>query len=132
MDRKHLLSCNYSLFKKQAQIISSACDAKTRILVVGNPSNTNALAIKNGLNNIPSTNVTSLSRLDENRAVGTLAKKLGVSNSQIFNVGIFGNHSKTMFTDVSQAFWVESDFLKVNGPVFQYSDIPEGKFFIIK
>ena len=129
MDRKSLLSANYSLFQKQSKIIDAACKESTRILIVGNPANTNALAIKEGLTKIPSCNVSSLSRLDQNRAVGLLAKQLKVNVAQIFNVSIFGNHSKTMFTDVSDAFWVDSDFERLSDPALKIQEIPESKSF---
>ena len=107
MDRKDLLSANGKLFKHQAKMIEKTCKSTAKILVVGNPCNTNALAILTGSSKIQPENVTALSRLDENRAIGMIANVLKVPVSWVKNVGIYGNHSKTMVVDVSQAFYVK-------------------------
>ena len=108
MDRKDLLKTNANLFKNQSIIIKNVLKPTTRILMVGNPCNTNALVMKNILTNIPSENITALSKLDQNRAICQVSQKLKVPTANILNVNIYGNHSKTMHVDVSRAFYVNA------------------------
>lgn len=108
MLRKDLLEVNAKLFKKQAEIIDAASNCNTKVLVVGNPCNTNALAMQKVFKNIPKENITALSRLDQNRAIGIIAQKLKVSPKCLYNINIYGNHSKTLFVDISEAFYVSS------------------------
>jgi malate/lactate dehydrogenase len=121
MDRKDLLSSNGLLFKSQAKMIEKACKETTKILVVGNPCNTNALAILNN-SSIKPENITALSRLDENRAIALIANKLDVLASSVKNIGIYGNHSKTMVVDISEAFYTKNLTKKSS-----FESIKEGK-----
>lgn len=120
MNRKDLLDSNGLLFKNQAKMIEKKCKPSTKILVIGNPCNTNALAILKS-SSIKPENISALSRLDENRAVALLANETGVPFSWIKNVAIYGNHSKTMVVDVSRAFYVKNFHHKTH-----FSDIKEG------
>ena len=122
MDRKDLLESNGKLFKTQAKIIESKCKETTKVLVIGNPCNTNALAILKS-SSIKPENISALSRLDENRAISLIANKIQVPFQWIKNVAIYGNHSKTMVVDVSQAFYVKNFRHKT-----RFEDIKEGIF----
>jgi malate/lactate dehydrogenase len=121
MDRKDLLNSNGQLFKSQAKMIEKTCKKTTKILVVGNPCNTNALAILKS-SSIKEENITALSRLDENRALAVIASELGIRSHWIKNVAIYGNHSKTMVVDVTKAFYV-----KDLDPIATFNDIKEGR-----
>ena len=122
MDRKDLLKSNGELFKVQAKLIQKGLKENTKILVVGNPCNTNALAILKTSEKIKPSNITALSKLDETRAIALIANELKVPFHWIKNVSIYGNHSKTMVVDVSKAFYVKD--LPSNS---QMKDIQEGK-----
>lgn len=124
MDRKDLLESNAALFKSQAKLIDKGAKSTTKILVVGNPCNTNALAILRNSEKIREQNITALSKLDEIRAVAVVAKELGIPSHWVKNVTIFGNHSKTMVVDVSRAFYVEGLPRGAN-----ISEIAEGNLF---
>ena len=103
MERKDLLEQNAAIFKTQAQQIQDNADKNVKICVVGNPANTNAMIISEYAPKIPPKNVTSLTRLDQNRAVNQLAEKTGVSPRDINNVVIWGNHSTTQYPDYRYA-----------------------------
>ena len=100
MERSDLILDNAHIFKSQAEIINDVCSKKTNIIVVGNPANTNALIINHNTPNIPNTNITSLMKLDHNRAKSILATKLNEKVEDIENIVIWGNHSTTQVPDL--------------------------------
>jgi malate dehydrogenase len=107
MERKELLGRNGQIFVGQGKALAAKAAADVRILVVGNPCNTNCLvAYRNG-KAIPAERWSAMTRLDHNRAVSALAKKAGVANEQVTCVTIWGNHSNTQYPDFTNA--------KING-----------------
>ena len=107
MERKDLLMKNAQIFQKQGSTLAAKAANGVRILVVGNPCNTNCLiAYRNG-KDIPANQWGAMTRLDHNRAVGALAKKAGVANEDVTCVTIWGNHSNTQYPDFTNA--------KING-----------------
>jgi len=104
MVRADLLKANAKIFEGQGKAIDQYADKDVKVVVVGNPANTNALITQSYAPSIPRENFTALTRLDQNRAISQLAEKLGVGVGQIKNVIIWGNHSKTQYPDVSHAF----------------------------
>jgi len=109
MDRKDLLSKNAGIFKESGIILNKLAKKTTKILVVGNPANTNCLILKHFCPDIPKENFTCLTRLDLNRANGQIAKKLNVNVSQVKNIIIWGNHSNTQYPDVNQGYITKDD-----------------------
>jgi malate dehydrogenase len=107
MERADLLEANGAIFKPQGQALNEHAADDVRILVVGNPANTNALIAMNNAPDIPSERFTAMTRLDENRAVAQLAQKLDVGVEDVQDLVVWGNHSPTMFPDLFNA--------KVNG-----------------
>jgi malate dehydrogenase len=107
MERADLLEANGAIFKPQGEALNAHAADDVRILVVGNPANTNALIAMNNAPDIPSERFTAMTRLDENRAVAQLAQKLSVGVEEIQDLVVWGNHSPTMFPDLFNA--------KVNG-----------------
>jgi malate dehydrogenase len=107
MERADLLEANGQIFKPQGQALNAGAADDVRILVVGNPANTNALIAMSNAPDIPSERFTAMTRLDENRAVAQLAQKLGVGVEDVQDLVVWGNHSPTMFPDLFNA--------KVNG-----------------
>ena len=103
MERKDLLEQNGAIFKTQAQQIQDNADKEVKICVVGNPANTNAMIVSEFAPKINPKNVTSLTRLDQNRAVNQLAEKAGIAPRDISNVIIWGNHSNTQYPDLRSA-----------------------------
>lgn len=104
MKRRDLLSANASIFGPQGAALAEVADDSVRVVVVGNPANTNALLTSRGAAGvIPPDRFSALSRLDQNRAIGQLAKKLRVLPRQICDVAIWGNHSQTQFPDIQRA-----------------------------
>ncbi|MFV0374624.1 malate dehydrogenase [Microbacterium sp.] len=103
MERADLLAANAGIFGPQGAAIAANAAADVRVLVVGNPANTNALIAANAAAGLPAERFTALTRLDHDRAVGQLAAALGVSVSEIERVAIWGNHSATQFPDVAHA-----------------------------
>ncbi|CAD6997057.1 malate dehydrogenase, cytoplasmic [Ceratitis capitata] len=101
MERKDLLSANVKIFKAQGQAIDQHARKDIKVLVVGNPANTNALVCSHYAPSIPRENFTAMTRLDQNRATAQIAAKLGVPISAVKNVVIWGNHSSTQFPDPS-------------------------------
>ena len=97
-----MLEKNVEIFKKQAELLDTIAKPTVKIVVVGNPANTNALVIAENSKRISKQNITALTRLDENRAYGQLSEKLGVKVSDINNVTIWGNHSTTQFPDIQK------------------------------
>ena len=125
MERGDLLSANGGIFKPQGEAINAGAADDVRILVVGNPANTNALIAKSHAPDIPADRFTAMMRLDHNRAISQLAAKTGASVSDIKNITIWGNHSATQFPDIIHASvagqnaaeavndqaWYENDFI---------------------
>jgi malate dehydrogenase len=107
MERADLLEANGQIFKPQGEALNAGAADDVKILVVGNPANTNALIAMNNAPDIPHERFTAMTRLDQNRAVAQLAEKLGVGVEEVEDLGIWGNHSPTMFPDLFNA--------KVNG-----------------
>lgn len=107
MERKELLDINGKIFVGQGKALAAKAAADVRILVVGNPCNTNCLVARSNGRSIPAERWTAMTRLDHNRARTALAKKAGVSNSDVTQMTIWGNHSNTQFPDFSNA--------KING-----------------
>jgi malate dehydrogenase len=107
MERADLLEANGAIFKPQGEAINAGAADDVKILVVGNPANTNALIAYNHAPDVPRERFTAMTRLDENRAVAQLAGKLGVGVSDVQDLVVWGNHSPTMFPDLFNA--------KVNG-----------------
>jgi malate dehydrogenase len=103
MERKDLLGMNGKIFVGQGQALAKNAAKDVRILIVGNPCNTNCLvAYRNG-KDIPADRWSAMTRLDHNRAVAALAKKAGVPNEVVTNVTIWGNHSSTQYPDFTNA-----------------------------
>jgi malate dehydrogenase len=107
MERADLLEANGAIFKPQGEALNAGAADDVKILVVGNPANTNALIAASNAPDIPKERFTAMTRLDENRAVAQLAKKVGVGVTDINDLVVWGNHSPTMFPDLFNA--------KVNG-----------------
>ncbi|MBF0479866.1 MAG: malate dehydrogenase [Candidatus Omnitrophica bacterium] len=107
MERKDLLEINGKIFIDQGQALDRNAKPTCKILVVGNPCNTNAFIAKKVCQNIPAQNFFALTMLDQNRAVAQLAKKAGTPVEQIKNLAIWGNHSLTQYPDFFHA--------KING-----------------
>jgi malate dehydrogenase len=107
MERADLLEANGAIFKPQGQALNERASDDVKILVVGNPANTNALIAQSNAPDIPRERFTAMTRLDENRAVAQLANKLGVGVEDVNDLVVWGNHSPTMYPDLFNA--------KVNG-----------------
>jgi malate dehydrogenase len=103
MERADLLEANGQIFKPQGEALNAAAADDVKILVVGNPANTNALIAMNNAHDIPNERFTAMTRLDQNRAVAQLAEKVGARVEDVEDLGIWGNHSPTMFPDLFNA-----------------------------
>lgn len=103
MERKDLLKANVKIFKGQAESIENLSKKTIKILVVGNPANTNACILSKYAPSIPQENISCMTRLDQNRAQAQIANRLEVSSDKVSNVIIWGNHSSTQFPDVAHA-----------------------------
>lgn len=103
MERKDLLSANVKIFKVQGQALDQYARKDIKVLVVGNPANTNALVCSHYAPSIPKENFSAMTRLDQNRGTAQIAAKLGVPISDVKNVIIWGNHSATQFPDARNA-----------------------------
>ncbi|KNC31756.1 hypothetical protein FF38_10245 [Lucilia cuprina] len=103
MERKDLLSANVKIFKAQGQALDQYARKDVKVLVVGNPANTNAVVCSFYAPSIPRENFSAMTRLDQNRATAQVAAKAKVPVSQVKNVIIWGNHSSTQFPDASHA-----------------------------
>src|ERR671920_1174577 len=103
MERADLLEANGAIFKPQGEAINANAADDVRILVVGNPANTNALIAMSNAPDVPSERFTAMTRLDENRAISMLAQKLSVGVEDIQDLVVWGNHSPTMFPDLFNA-----------------------------
>lgn len=125
MERAELLSENGKIFIAQGQALNAVADRNVKVLVVGNPCNTNALIAMTNAPNIPRENFFAMTMLDQNRASYQLAHKAGVGVDAISNLAVWGNHSVTMVPDfynakingksaydvIGDARWFEADFL---------------------
>src|SRR3954454_21775517 len=103
MERGDLLEANGGIFKPQGEAINAGAADDIRVLVVGNPANTNALIAQTHAPDVPADRFTAMTRLDHNRAIGQLAIRLGVPVSQLRKVAIWGNHSATQYPDITHA-----------------------------
>jgi malate dehydrogenase len=103
MERADLLEANGAIFKPQGRAINDHAADDVKVLVVGNPANTNALIALSNAPDVPAERFTAMTRLDQNRAYGQLASKLGVPLTDIEDLVIWGNHSPTMFPDLFNA-----------------------------
>src|ERR1700761_4182864 len=125
MERGDLLEANGGIFKPQGQALAGHAASDLKVLVVGNPANTNALIAQANAPDVPKERFTAMVRLDHNRAIAQLSAKAGVAVSDITNMTIWGNHSATQYPDVFHAKvngqgaaetvndqqWIENDFL---------------------
>lgn len=126
MERQELLGINGKIFTGQGRAIAKNAASDVRVVVVGNPCNTNCLIAMNNGRDIPSDRWFAMTRLDENRAKTQLALKAGRHWSEVTNLAIWGNHSSTMYPDFAHAkiggqpvpevipdsAWLETDFIK--------------------
>lgn len=125
MNRADLISANGPIFTGQGKALNDNAADDVRIIVVGNPCNTNALIAAHSAPGIPKDRFHAMTRLDENRAKAQLAKKLNALPGEVTNLGIWGNHSDTMYPDFAHAKvrgqavteqvgqdWLQGDFLK--------------------
>jgi len=124
MERKDLLEANAAIFSAQGKAINDVASRDIKVLVVGNPANTNALIAQRNAPDINPRNFTAMTRLDHNRALSQLAEKTGTSINDINNMTIWGNHSSTQYPDLHHAkvndktaidmidqAWYEADFI---------------------
>jgi malate dehydrogenase len=125
MERAELLSENGKIFTNQGKALNEQAASDVKVLVVGNPANTNCLIAMNNAPDIPRERFTSMMRLDHNRAIAQLAAKVEASVSDVSNMGVWGNHSPTMYPDLFHAevkgeqaakvvddqAWIENNFL---------------------
>ena len=103
MERKDLLDANAAIFSVQGKALNNHAAADVRVLVVGNPANTNCLIAQRNAPDIPTERFTAMTRLDHNRAASQLAKKAGVPVTEVKKVTIWGNHSTTQYPDAYHA-----------------------------
>ena len=103
MERSDLLEANGGIFKPQGEAIAAGAADDVRVLVVGNPANTNCLIAMSNADGVPRERFTAMMRLDHNRAVGRLANKLGRQVSEVTNMTVWGNHSTTQYPDLVNA-----------------------------
>jgi malate dehydrogenase len=125
MERSDLLSANGAIFTGQGRALSAAASRDVKVLVVGNPANTNALIAMNNASDLDSKQFTAMTRLDHNRAISQLAKKVDAPVSDVAKMTIWGNHSTTQYPDlfhcevdgrnayelVGDHDWVDSTFI---------------------
>ena len=125
MERSDLLEANGGIFKPQGKALNDHAASDIKVLVVGNPANTNCLIAKSNAPDIPAERFTAMTRLDHNRAIGQIASKTGAAVKDITNMTIWGNHSTTQYPDIFQAKvagesvaekindqqWLENDFI---------------------
>jgi malate dehydrogenase len=103
MERADLLEANGGIFKPQGEAIAAGAADDIKVLVVGNPANTNALIAQSNADGVPAERFTAMTRLDHNRAIAQLAQKTGAAVSDITNMAIWGNHSPSMYPDLFNA-----------------------------
>ncbi|MCA1799542.1 MAG: malate dehydrogenase [Xanthomonadaceae bacterium] len=101
MERKDLLTANAAIFSVQGKALNDAADSNVKVLVVGNPANTNALIAASNAPGLDPKQFTAMTRLDHNRALAQLAQKLDVRTTAITRMTIWGNHSSTQYPDLS-------------------------------
>ena len=125
MQRADLLIDNANIFQGQSKLINENAKKSTKIIVVGNPANTNALIIQNYAKDIPAENISSLMRLDQNRAKSILSSKTNSRVEQIHQLIVWGNHSATQYPDINNVLidgsnqkilgldsdWVSNEFI---------------------
>ncbi|GAB3379960.1 malate dehydrogenase [Spongiibacter taiwanensis] len=124
MERKDLLEANAAIFSVQGKAIDQNASKNIKVLVVGNPANTNALITQRNAPSIPARNFTAMTRLDHNRALTQIAQKTGKTVTDVTNMTIWGNHSATQYPDLFNAkvsgqtasdlvdqAWLEGDFI---------------------
>ncbi len=125
MERSDLLEANGGIFKPQGQALGENAASDIKVLVVGNPANTNCLIAQRNAPDIPPERFTSMMRLDHNRAIAQLARKAQAEIREITNMTVWGNHSTTQYPDISHAKvggrnaaevvndqqWVENEFI---------------------
>jgi malate dehydrogenase len=125
MERSDLLEANGGIFKPQGKALGDHAASDVKVLVVGNPANTNCLIAQSNAPEIPRERFTAMTRLDHNRAIGQLALKIGAPVAKITNMTIWGNHSATQYPDIFHAkvngqsapelvndqSWLENDFI---------------------
>jgi malate dehydrogenase len=129
MERADLLEANGGIFKPQGEAIAAGAADDVKVLVVGNPANTNALIAMSNADGVPRERFTAMVRLDHNRAIAQLAAKAGVPVSEITDMTVWGNHSPSMYPDlfnakiggrqaaevVNDREWLENDFIPTVG-----------------
>ena len=103
MERKDLLKANGAIFKPQGKVLNNNANKNVKVLVVGNPANTNALITQASAPNLNPRNFTAMTRLDHNRAMWQLAEKTGAHINDVKNVIIWGNHSATQYPDINHS-----------------------------
>ena len=125
MERADLLEANGAIFTVQGKALAAAARPDVKVLVVGNPANTNALIAMSNASGLDPRRFTAMTRLDHNRAIAQVASKVGVHQSDVTNMTIWGNHSATQYPDVFHAqvdgqnaaerigdqAWIEGDFI---------------------
>jgi malate dehydrogenase len=125
MERSDLLDANGGIFKPQGEALNAHAADDVRVLVVGNPANTNALIAMSNAPDVPRERFTAMTRLDHNRAIAQLANKTATPVAEITNMTIWGNHSATQYPDIFHAkvrgedaaavvddlAWVENEFI---------------------
>ena len=124
MERKDLLEANAAIFSAQGKALDQVASRDVKVLVVGNPANTNALIAQRNAPSLNPGNFTAMTRLDHNRALAQIANRTGVHTSAIRNLTVWGNHSATQYPDISHAridgkpaperleqSWVENEFI---------------------
>ena len=126
MERKDLLMANAAIFSAQGKAMNAVADRNIKVLVVGNPANTNSLIARANAPDLNQRNFTAMTRLDHNRALAQLAAKTGAHSTAIRKLTIWGNHSSTQYPDLSHTTvdgkaatslvehsWIETDFIPV-------------------
>jgi malate dehydrogenase len=103
MERKDLLQSNAAIFSAQGQALSEVASPKVKVLVTGNPANTNTLIALSNAPRLTAANFAAMSMLDHNRAIAQLSEQSGVPTTEIKNVIIWGNHSATQYPDIHHA-----------------------------
>jgi malate dehydrogenase len=125
MERKDLLEANGRIFQPQGQALSEVASRDVKVLVVGNPANTNCLIAMKNARELKPSNFTAMMRLDHNRALSQVAQKIGKPVASVRKVTVWGNHSATQYPDIFQAEadgrkvwpmiddqqWLEQDFI---------------------
>jgi malate dehydrogenase len=126
MERSDLMGANAPIFQAQGQALNEVAGSDVRVLVVGNPCNTNCLIARSNARDIPAERFFAMTRLDQNRGRAMLAQKAGVPVTEVRNLAIWGNHSATQFPDFAHATiggrpaadvigdrdWLQGDFIK--------------------